>query len=137
MKFTRLEELAILFTSELAASESTLSVSSMAEKHGISPLFLKKITSSLKRAGIITSREGSGGGYALAASPSKLTVTDVLVAISSDPLMQLMKHEHMNACPLRTTCLPEVVRLSMWSAVGNALQSITITDLITSKKEHI
>ncbi len=137
MKFTRQEELAILFISELAVSGPTLSVSSMAEKHGISPLFLKKITSLLKHAGIITSREGSGGGYTIAVTPAKLRVTDVLLAVTSDPLMQLMKHTHTHACPLRTTCLPEVVRLRMWNAVGSALKSITIKELITPKKEYV
>lgn len=48
--------------------------------------FLSKILLKLRHAGIIYSRHGRGGGYALARSPFEITVRDVLMACSESPV---------------------------------------------------
>ena len=52
-------------------------VDSIARKRKISPIFLHKIFQKLTRAGILVSRRGVQGGFALAKSPVKISVMNV------------------------------------------------------------
>ncbi len=56
------------------------------------PGYLIKVLQELSKAGILTARRGSQGGYTLQADPSTLTALDVIGAI--DPL------ERISSCPL-------------------------------------
>lgn len=137
MKFTRAEELALLFISELASSSGMVSIRFVAERHGVSPLFLKKITTRLKKAHLIESHEGVGGGYQLSIEPQKITVFDVLMAVSDDPQMNMMQGVAMKRCPLVSVCIPEVVRKKVWNAIGQSLGSMSIKQLLKNDKETI
>lgn len=53
----------------------------LAELQGVSVEYLAKIFTKLHRAGLVAGSEGTGGGFALARAPEKISVLDVIVAI--------------------------------------------------------
>lgn len=57
-----------------------VSVADIADAQGIPPRFLEGILNELRHAGIVVSQRGNAGGYALAATPEKITVADILEA---------------------------------------------------------
>jgi len=61
-----------------------VSISSIASKHKISTKFLSQIAQELKRAGILSSREGISGGYTLAKSADEIKILDVLRILEGD-----------------------------------------------------
>src|SRR3989344_2612216 len=61
-----------------------VSIASVAKKNQISPKFLAQIASELKRAGILTSKEGIAGGYTLAKSADKIKLLDVLKVLDGE-----------------------------------------------------
>ena len=61
-----------------AKRSSFVSISEIAKKHKISPKFLSQIAQELKKAGILTSKEGISGGYTLAKKPNLIKLLDVL-----------------------------------------------------------
>lgn len=65
-------------------SNKYISIASIARKNKISPKFLSQIAQELKKAGIITAREGVTGGYALAKSADQIKLLDVLQVLDGD-----------------------------------------------------
>jgi Rrf2 family protein len=63
-----------------AGSEGQVTVTQVAERHGISVSVLAKIFQQLVREGIAASARGVRGGYRLARAASKITVLDVIDA---------------------------------------------------------
>ena len=65
--------------------------------------YLVKVLAGMESAGILSSKKGPGGGYWLASSPAKLSVFDVLSAVSELPRIRtcpLGIAEHKRLCPL-------------------------------------
>ena len=86
MKLSARAEYALKAAYELAKAaheSSTLSVSTIATEHSIPQKFLVQVLLRLGHAGIVKSIRGSGGGYILSQSPSRLTLLDVLGAVDN------------------------------------------------------
>lgn len=86
MILTREVQYALALLSEIGegCGAKPLSLSDFAKKSGISFLFLQRIARKLKRADIILARKGKVGGYWLARPRNKVSVKDVLDALSQD-----------------------------------------------------
>jgi Rrf2 family transcriptional regulator, cysteine metabolism repressor len=56
-------------------------IQAIAGRRDIPQRYLEQVLLSLKRAGLVTSKRGSSGGYHLARSPEEITVGDVLRAV--------------------------------------------------------
>src|SRR5436190_20497153 len=90
MLFSAKAEYACVAMLELAsrhAEPKPVRLADLAGKHGISDRFLVQILLDLKRAGLVDSRRGAAGGYALARNPDEITLYDILQVI--DPPEQL------------------------------------------------
>ena len=74
----------LILLSNLSRSKKLTSISSIAKNQKISSKFLSQIASELKRAGILTSKEGVAGGYALAKSADKIKILDVLKVLDGE-----------------------------------------------------
>jgi Rrf2 family protein len=65
----------------LVDSPAETSTRDLAELQGISAEYLAKIFTKLRRAGLVSGTEGTGGGFVLARAPEKISVLDVITAI--------------------------------------------------------
>jgi Rrf2 family transcriptional regulator, iron-sulfur cluster assembly transcription factor len=59
-------------------------IKDIAERQAIPPRFLEQIFQDLKRAGLVTSKRGPKGGYALAKAPGEVRVGDVVRALEGE-----------------------------------------------------
>lgn len=66
----------------LARKDAAASVAEIAKETGVPRKFLEQIMHDLKLGGIVASRRGKGGGYALAASAGQITFAQILRCIS-------------------------------------------------------
>ncbi len=66
-----------------------LSLREIAEREEVSDKYLEPIFARLKRAEIVVSVRGQGGGYRLLRDPAELTLYEVLAALGSLPLREL------------------------------------------------
>jgi Rrf2 family protein len=67
----------VAFHSEGRAAQ----IKDIARRQGIPPRFLEQIFQDLKRAGLVTSKRGPRGGYALARPAAEISVGDVVRAV--------------------------------------------------------
>ncbi|MGB0661835.1 MAG: Rrf2 family transcriptional regulator [Mangrovicoccus sp.] len=65
----------------LEAEGGTVSLSDIAKRQNISVAYLEQLFVKLRRAKLVESVRGPGGGYRLAKSPSDIRVADVLAAV--------------------------------------------------------
>jgi Rrf2 family protein len=148
MNFTAKEDYglrAVLDLAQRGVSGSPVQAREIAQRQRIPEQFLEQLLASLRRAEVVRSTRGAGGGYALASDPSRLTVGDVLRALSG-PLVPGELVEGA-ADDLALKELPEaaVVR-SVWGDIREALRQVcdtlTIADLLdrraaSEKDSHI
>lgn len=85
MKISAKGRYAVRSVINLSKSRGTnRSVREIATEEEISPDFLEKIFSKLKKNGIITSTRGAYGGFSLKKEPEDITILSILKAINED-----------------------------------------------------
>jgi Rrf2 family protein len=134
MKFTRQEEIALLFASELAKHRDTfVPLSDIAQKHGISLLFLKNIARMLKKEGMVMSKEGLNGGYMLYKDPSEISAFQVMQAVHGTSKDAGIVKSNFS-CPLHPSCMPQKIRHLISDAFMRYLSDVTIDQFIKGGK---
>ncbi|MBP7462565.1 MAG: Rrf2 family transcriptional regulator [Candidatus Delongbacteria bacterium] len=80
MKLTAKTEYALLALIYLArqANDHFETVDRIAQAQGIPPKFLEQLMLQLKRAKVVTSQKGQGGGYKLNRSPSRISIAEIV-----------------------------------------------------------
>ncbi len=66
------------------AGEGTASLVQTARRQKLSLNYLEQVFASLRRAGIVTTVKGAGGGYALARDMDEITVKEVIEALEGE-----------------------------------------------------
>ncbi|MBW4055226.1 MAG: RrF2 family transcriptional regulator [Proteobacteria bacterium] len=101
----------------------------------ISPRYLEQIFQNLKRAGLLKSKRGPQGGYALARKPNEITVLEILNATEQDVLMvdcsgiTPKKSRRKNECPFEGKCVTETVWAEANSLLDTLLGGMTLQTL--------
>ena len=81
MRTTAKADYAVRAAIELAAVGGLVNAEQIADAQGIPLNFLENILRDLRRAGIVESRRGQAGGYALARGADEISVADVIRAV--------------------------------------------------------
>lgn len=127
---------------DLAANAGTNPVQTreIAARQHIPEQFLEQLLAALRRAEVVRSTRGAGGGYALAASPDKITVGQILRALSGALVpTELVTGENEDRV---IADLPEtkVIR-QVWEDVRAALRGVcdetTVQDLLERRAAHV
>ena len=117
--------LALLTLASSCPSGERLQVKRIADDHAIPQRFLVQILLELKRAGIVASIRGAGGGYRLMRAPQDITLGEVVAALEGSPSGEGIDE---NQAPL------ERALAEAWLAAANAQQAfldgITLADLV-------
>ncbi len=103
----------------------------IAEAEYIPGPYLDQILAALKRAGLIRSIRGVGGGYELAKPPSQITVGDVLRAFAGDSL-QPSEATHREHATTTIACIRDFQRRTS-EAIWRLLDSTTLQQLLEQK----
>ncbi len=101
----------------------------LAEKTKVPRRYLHRVLQDLVAAGLVQSRSGPGGGYELSQSIEKITILDVVNAVS--PLQRILScplrlETHTHLCPLHA----ELDRA--YAATEAAFAGVTIRGLLES-----
>ena len=74
----------ILALAKMSDSGSPVSINHLSESENISPVFLEQIFFKLRKAGIVSSVRGPGGGFCFASPLDKITVKQILDSAGED-----------------------------------------------------
>ena len=136
MQLTKKASYGLIATFELARSgeEVCLSAASIANRYGLPVPFIEKIMHELKRAGLVDSKQGRGGGYFLAQPARETSVRSVLEAL--DESLDLVGCLGSGECCELTDICPTK---PAWGLINgrflHLLDSLTLSDLGHSSSE--
>ena len=109
-------------------------IGDIARRQAIPSRFLQAILHQLKRAGVVDSRRGTGGGYLLTREPGSLTVGEVLSLVQGPMVPVPCMVKGGDACAVYDDC----VFLPMWRDIGDAIEAVlgktTFQDLLDIEK---
>jgi len=107
---------------------------SIAENTNISRKYLHSILTSLKSAGLVRSRRGTGGGFILARPPTEIKVSDI-VSILDGSLCVVEGVENINVCEKSNNCVARDVWSELSEAIERTLENISLEYLILKKEK--
>lgn len=101
----------------------------VAKNQGISEKYLSRLVIELRRAGLISSVRGAGGGYKLARPPKMITILDVL-EVMEGPLAIVDCVEHDDCCDRSDRCPPRILWSQINRKIRNVFSEYTLQDLV-------
>ncbi len=108
-----------------------VSISSIANRQDISERYLEQLMTLLKKAGIIKSIRGAGGGYVLAKDTSEISVGDVLRALegSLEPV-ECATFKEEDTCAASDLCVTKYVWQRINESINRTVDEISLKQLV-------
>ncbi|MEM6973865.1 MAG: Rrf2 family transcriptional regulator [Pseudomonadota bacterium] len=135
MKLSTRGRYAVTALSDIAlnGTSSAVSLGDIAERQSISVAYLEQLFVRLRRAGLVTSTRGPGGGYRLARPAAEIRVSDVMSAV--DERLNAMgcdgKFEEGVGCgSSREACLTHALWEQLSAHVHVFLSQTSIADVV-------
>ncbi len=114
-------------------NEGPVLIAEISRKKKIPLKFLENILLELKKAGILDSKKGKGGGYFLNKNPSKVKVADVIRLVNGPiamlPCVSLYFYERCKNCDEKQCGLHDMM-IEVRDATLNILENRTLNDLL-------
>ena len=120
---------ASLALAKLGINGEPVSINSLSEQENISSVFLEQIFFKLKKAGIVSSIRGPGGGFCFARSLDKLTVKQILDAAGEDLDITFCDKRNDN-CEWIGECMSHHVWTDVNEMVKNYFAGITLSSIL-------
>lgn len=99
--------------------EKCCSIAEIAKQQGVPRKFLEKIIQDLIRSGLIKSKRGACGGYALARAPEAISFSDVIEAIEGPIAVNACMDEHLGCAQM-----PRCTMIGVWSEVQMKINEV-------------
>ncbi|MHA6288452.1 Rrf2 family transcriptional regulator [Maricaulis sp. CAU 1757] len=131
MKLSTKGRYAVMAMADLAgaAGEGPVTLAEIASRQSISLSYLEQLFAKLRRAGLVTSVRGPGGGYRLARASGDICIADIVLAVD-EPL-------RATRCAKVKGCLADgrrCVTHDLWDELGQHiylyLSSISLEDVL-------
>jgi len=102
----------------------------ISEREKIPKKFLEQILLGLKKAGLLQSKRGIGGGYSLIKPPKAITLAQIIRIIDGPlaPLGCVSQWAHIS-CPEERNCGLKQVMLEVRNAIAQVLENVTFDDV--------
>ena len=119
----------------LYSENEAVSIASIAARQNISESYLEQLIAKLRKAGLVTSVRGAGGGYKLAKPAAEISVGDILRALegSLDPVeCPGLKEE--SSCGGSQFCVTKYVWQRINDSINQTVDEIKLEQLIEESK---
>lgn len=115
---------------ELAKAYSevdVVTVSELAQSTGVTEKYLEQIIALMKKADIVQSLRGAGGGYKLTDEPDRITVGQVLRAVEDN--LEIVDCLHKDGCSNKCNCVSHNLWAKLYENINNYLDTISLLQL--------
>ena len=108
------------------------SLSDVARHEALPVSYLEQLVGKLRRAGLVTSRQGARGGYELTRGPEQISVGEVMRVLEGpiSPMVCATEGETAMLCVRQDFCAASIVWERVRDSVAQALDSLTLADLV-------
>lgn len=125
---------------DLAVHSETeaVSIQSIAGRQNISVSYLEQLIAKLKKAGIVISVRGAGGGYRLARPSEEISVGDVLRALEGSlQAVTCPGDEAKEGCTSADSCVTRYVWQRINNSINQAVDTIMLSQLVEESRKKI
>ncbi len=112
----------------LHSQENPVPLADISERQGISLSYLEQLFSKLRKAGLVASVRGPGGGYRLGADAQTIAIGTVIAAV--DESVDATKCNGKGDCQGGTRCLTHTLWRDLSSRISDFLNNITLGELM-------
>lgn len=118
--------------------EDTVSIQSISERQDISESYLEQLVRLLKKAGLVVSVRGAGGGYRLARPATEISVGDILRALEGDlqaVACSAYGEYGEQPCEGADCCVTKLVWKRINDAITQTVDSIMLEELVSKSRQ--
>lgn len=113
-----------------ARPQQLVTISELAERHGVSRNHLMKIVTDLGRQGVLETTRGRGGGLRLLKDPATIRVGDVVRASETDFRLVECFDPGTNQCTLTPSCRLKGLFRAALGSYFQELDRMTLADIV-------
>jgi Rrf2 family iron-sulfur cluster assembly transcriptional regulator len=124
---------ASLALARLGKDGSPVSINNLSEQEDISSVFLEQIFFKLRKAGIVSSVRGPGGGFCFARPLEKLTIKEILDAAGED-LDVIACDKQKRDCDRIGYCLTHPVWTNVTDLINDYFRSVTLASILENNQ---
>nr|WP_298410526.1 Fe-S cluster assembly transcriptional regulator IscR [uncultured Halomonas sp.] len=110
------------------AGQRPVSLADISRRQDISLSYLEQLFARLRRATLVTSVRGPGGGYRLAVAPAQVSVARVIDAV--DESIDATRCQGLADCQAGHTCLTHHLWCELSDEIHGFLDGVSLADLI-------
>lgn len=109
-----------------------ISIRALSEKEDISPEFLEQIFFRLRKAGIIKSTRGPGGGFQLNKTPAEISVKDIFDAVGEEISLSpcTSDTDPRSPCPKDSDCIAHAMWINTSNYLVEYFERITVQSIL-------
>ncbi len=109
----------------------------IAERQAISQAFLEQIFMKLRRAGLVKSSRGPGGGYVLARQAAEISIFEVMEAVEEPVQMTRCSLSDVGGCVTGQRCLTHGLWQDLGLHIKSFLKNTSLADVVSSNREFV
>jgi FeS assembly SUF system regulator len=130
LRISKMTDYAVVLATQLATAEGPHAARDLAVQTQIPEPTVSKVLKKLARAGVVISQRGAKGGYALARSPKRIGINEVIEAIEGPIAVTECSDDTTDSlCEYETNCGARANWQRINAAVHEALSAITLVDM--------
>ena len=116
-------------------SDDVVTISQSAGRQGVSESYLEQLFPKLRKAGLVESVRGAGGGYRLARSLESVSVGDILRAAAGDLIPVECVLSSDKECSREDSCVVKYVWKKVTDSINETVDNITLADMVKQYQE--
>ena len=110
-----------------------VSLAEIAERQDISQEYQEQLFGKLRRAGLVASARGPGGGYVLARAADEIAMADVIQAVDEELKVTRCSGDAVDGCVKGQRCGAHDLWSSMGRQLMHFLESVTLEDVVAKR----
>ena len=114
-----------------------VSIGSIATQENVSSEFLEQIFFKLKKAGLIRSIRGPGGGFVLNRTPGEISVQDILEAVGETRGLTPCTLRRKTLCDRPEPCAAHDIWSGLQKTMENYLTNVTLKDILAKNGKQV
>ncbi|HIZ74171.1 MAG TPA: Rrf2 family transcriptional regulator [Candidatus Mediterraneibacter stercoravium] len=127
---------ALIDLAQYSGGDTPVSITSISDRQAISERYLEQLMAKLKKAGLVRSVRGAGGGYILAKDIHEISVGDVLRALEGnlDPV-ECAGLEPDGECKAADSCVTKYVWKRINESINRTVDEIRLDQLVEESRK--
>ena len=110
-----------------------ISLGEIATRQDISQEYLEQLFGKLRKAGLVESSRGPGGGYSLARSADGIPMSSIIQAVNEPLRVTRCEGDAVEGCVKGARCCAHDLWASLGRQMMNFLGSITLEDVVSKR----